>query len=166
MNMLLVFLALFFVLCLIALVIFCRIKLVPKMPQTLRNLIFSIENKLMWNSVLRAILQIYLLYCISIQISFNLFFTQSETNSNLDSVQDKKEKEVNILLTFVSLIGLIYFPIFCGKFLQKNFNQLVRPKFKAKYGSLYQNVDYYKRNALWFTSLFCVRRFLVALVLI
>ena len=123
-----------------------------------------IQNKLMWNSVLRAILQVYLLYCISIQVSLKLYFGENKPNDEKSG--DSKEKEVNVVLTFVSLIGLVYFPFFCTKFLSKHFNALKTPAFKAKFGSLYQNVDIYKRRALWFSGLFCVRRFLVALVLI
>ena len=40
------------------------------------------------------------------------------------------------------------------------------PQFKSKYDSLYQNLDYYKKEALWSTSFFLLRRILFAGVIV
>ena len=108
----------------------------------------------MFNSILRALMQTYLLNSIAMWRSFK------ETNF------DSSEKIVDFILAILFLAAYIAFPICTYKFLKKNNEKLPDPKFKVKYDSIYQNVDYHKERALPSTTLFLGRRIIFAFVII
>ena len=64
------------------------------------------------------------------------------------------------------LIVLLAFPIWIYFFLKKKESELPQPTLKAKYDSVYQNVDYFKNSALAYTSYFLVRRFAFAAIIV
>lgn len=53
-------------------------------------------------------------------------------------------------------------PIFSYIYLSRNFENLNKPKFQQKYGTLYQNLNLAQRQACVYTSLFCFKRILFA----
>ena len=99
-------------------------------------------------------MQTFLLTCIST-------FT-SLLNVNLTHTQGK----VDFAIAISIIIFAISFPIFTVKFLRRNKDKLSEPAFKSKYDSIYQNVDYYKDEALSHTSFFLTRRLLFAFVIV
>ena len=109
-----------------------------------------IKKKVMFNSVLRAFLQMYLLTCISIATSF----TQVSFGNSLGATDF-----VTTLLLFAVCLVV---PIVIHRLLTKNQEKLPSPQFKGKYESIYQNVDYHKPVALNNTAIFLLRRILFA----
>ena len=113
-----------------------------------------ILSKLMFNSVLRALMQTFLMTCISTLTSL--------LNVNLTHTQGKLDFAIAICI----ILFAVSFPIFTVKFLRRNNNKLLEPAFKSKFDSIYQNVDYYKEKALSHTSFFLTRRLLFACVVV
>ena len=64
------------------------------------------------------------------------------------------------------LVFAFSFIIFTYKFLYWKKDVLREPTFKAKYDSLYQNLEYYKKSALANTSFFLLRRLLFAALIV
>ena len=60
------------------------------------------------------------------------------------------------------MIFCVGFPIWSARFLFLNREKVPRPEFKAKYDTLYQNINYHHSKALLFTTYFLVRRFFFA----
>lgn len=108
----------------------------------------------MFNSIMRAMMQTYLITCISMwtAISMMTFTTGSDIT--------------NALLSLATLISAIGFPIFVYLLLTKKEAELPTPSFKAKFDSLYSNMDLYKKQAYGNTSLFLLRRLLFAFVIV
>ena len=104
----------------------------------------------MFNSILRACMQTYLTTCISLLFSLKVTTIES------------KEGIVSLTLALLTLCYIIGCPIFSKIFLYRKKDKLPQPDFKLRYDSLYQNIDYYKTQALLSTSWFFVRRFLFA----
>ena len=142
------------VLIIIALLVLCIKKILPRCCSCFQSLVNKILSKLMFNSVLRSLMQTYLLTCISTLTSL--------LNVNLTHTQGKVDFAIAICIT----IFAISFPIFTVKFLRRNKDKLREPAFKSKYDSIYQNVDYYKDKALSHTSFFLTRRLLFAFVIV
>ena len=76
------------------------------------------------------------------------------------------EGQVDFGLALVTIPASIGFIIFVYKFLHRKKDVLREPTFKAKYDSLYQNLEYYKETALANTSFFLSRRLLFAAVIV
>ena len=148
--MLLLVIGLIFALLLIVLLIVMRKKLEEKCHPTVKKVYYSIKQKLMFNSIIRAVLQMYLLTAISTLIS----------TTNFDKEADRPG--LNILLMILMLAGLLAFPVFSYFHLKRNEDRLRTPEFKGSYGTLYQTVEYYKPQALVYTTIFLVRRFIFA----
>ena len=138
----------------IALLVLCIKKVLPRCCSCFQSLVNKILSKLMFNSVLRSLMQTYLLTCISTLTSL--------LNVNLTHTQGK----VDFAIAICIIIFAISFPIFTVKFLRRNKDKLSEPAFKSKYDSIYQNVDYYKDEALSHTSFFLTRRLLFAFVIV
>lgn len=111
-------------------------------------------SKLMFNSILRALLQTYLQTCIS------AWFSLQSTNFATS------EAKVDFGLALITIAFAIGFIVFSYKFLHKKSKNLREPSFKAKYDSLYQNLEYYKKSALSNTSFFLLRRLLFAALIV
>ncbi len=69
--------------------------------------------------------------------------------------------------SFAVVLGLILiaYPIWIYVFMRKKEDQLPNPRFKAKYDSIYQNLDYYKKDALPHTAFFLLRRLCFAILI-
>lgn len=81
--------------------------------------------KLMFNSILRALMQTYLQTCLSLWFSFG--------QTNLGTSEGK----VDFGLACAMIVFAIGFIVFSYKFLQRKKDNLREPTFKAKYDSLY-----------------------------
>lgn len=141
---------------LVLLVILCRKKLVHRCKPCFGELITMIKNKLMFNSFFRSILQSYLLTCLSMWGSFSV--ANSRTSQGI----------IDFLVTVLICILAFSFPIFVHCFLRAKHEEdtLRLPETKAKYDSIYMNVDYYKQHALLNTTLFLARRLVLAFIIV
>ena len=139
---------------LIGLILVCRKYVLPKCCSIIQKLVSIISNKLMFNSILRAIMQTFLATSIAMWISL-----QQTDVSTTQGVTD-------LLIALAILCFTIVAPYLSLKLLRKKFERLREPTFKARFDSLYQNLDYYKPKALPQTSLFLIRRLLFALVIV
>jgi hypothetical protein len=149
-EILLFLLALALLLIFILGIVLFRKYVLPRCNSIGKLAITYVQNKLMFNSVLRALLQIYLSTAISTCISY---FKMSH---------GFKE---NLLIVIPVTLFLVSMPIFTQYFLDKNIEELSFKRFKSKYGSLYQNVNTFRKYATWFTTLFLVRRLIFACVI-
>jgi len=132
---------------LIALAVLVSKTLYHRLPEKAKKVFTSLKNKLMFNSVLRSLLQNFLPLCISsfVTLKYN---------------EPKKSVTAYILLC---LLCLCPFLVTCILRIQKH--PLGHPKIKAMIGTLYLNLDTTdKPLALLFTPAFLVRRIVFALV--
>ena len=139
---------------LIAIIVICRRNDILKRCPRIQKLVDFIKAKLMFNSILRTLLQAFLQTCITMWIA--LAKIELTTMEGL----------IDFTLAVLTLIFSILFPVVSLKFLRQNENHLREPAFKAKYDSIYQNVDYYKEKALVYSFLFLGRRLLFAFVIV
>ena len=86
----------------------------------------------MFNAILRALIQSYLLQSIKMWKTLRYY--------DFDSGQSITEFSFAIILGLV----LLSYPIWIKIFLTIKETSLGSPQFKAKYDSVYQNLDYYK----------------------
>ena len=108
----------------------------------------------MYNSILRSFMQSYLLACISMWY----YLLEKDFSSS--------EGIVNFCVALAILVVTVSFPIYAQCLLRKERDNLRDKTFKARYDSLYQKLDYYKRNSLVNTSLFLWRRLIFAFVIV
>lgn len=108
----------------------------------------------MFNSLLRAVMQTY------------FFITISMWNSFRNTQVDSSEGITNLITAILSLFAVVFFAWFSYRFLKKNLLNLPKSAFKAKYDSLYQNLDYYKIGALPNTFWFLSRRLAFSAVIV
>lgn len=142
------------VLLLIALILYCRRKVLPKCPMALQNLVKTIEGKLMYNSILRSLMQMFLSNSLTTWTTIRAF-----------NIVDSRAK-VEISVAFLTLAFLTAMPIWSYKFLRKHAHEVNTDAFKKKYDSLFQNVDLHKLKALSYTTYFLGRRLLFAFVIV
>ena len=111
-----------------------------------------LANKLMFNSVIRGLLESY--FPLGIATVYQLS-------------QDKWEEGdvLHQILAIITIIYLVIFPIFSLWFVLRYFKVLKTPRMLNKYGSFYQNVDPTRKVALRFTFYFCLRRLVFAMVI-
>ena len=93
---------------LIGVIVLCKIKCLPRCCNCFKKSVNFAQGKLMFNSILRALMQTYLINSIAMWRSF------SETNF------DSSEKIVDFVLAILFLVAYIAFPIYSCKFLRKN----------------------------------------------
>ena len=107
----------------------------------------------MYNSILRYILQ-------------SFFFVALSAMLNLRYAVIVEANVGNIFASGLTLGLLTAFTIFSYKFIKRNKSNLSDSSFKASYGSLYANVEYYNHNeALKYSFYFCLRRLINASVI-
>ena len=153
MNILLIAIVLIFFTCIITLVVMCRRFIQTRCCNCAKKGLRKIESKLMFNSVLRAVLEAYFTFAIAT-------WYQLKTASFEDS-----ESTTNFFLSLAFLSALILFPILQHCFLVKHQPNLEKEEMVDKYGSLYQNVKTEKTHFLRFTLYFCLRRLAFAFVI-
>ena len=83
--------------------------------------------------------------------------------SNTDFASD--DGWINFILSVLTLVYLVAFPILSLRYLLKNKAQLEKPRMIQKYGALYQNVNPTSSVALRFTTYFCARRLVFAILI-
>ena len=110
----------------------------------------------MFNSVLRAFLQKFLGTSLAVLISLR--------NTDVKVEGGKIDLIISIFLLTVMCMTILWVKGFLTKNSRRE--QLRRPNFKRRFDSLYQNVDYYKRDALIYPSLFMLRRLLFAFTIV
>jgi len=74
---------------------------------------------------------------------------------------------MSLVTSVLTTVFLLAFVIFTTRFMRKHVDDLEKKDFKASYGTLYQNVETYKKpEGLFFTPLFCVRRLIFAFTIV
>ena len=132
------------------LIILCKRTIVPRCCKPIQTLFQVIERKLLFNSVLRAILEVYLATCITMFHGFKSARTYTEL------------EKISYLFGLATAIFCFYFPFWTFNLLRKNADRLSDPHFSGRFNSLYQNLDVEKYEAHPFTLVFCLRRLLFA----
>lgn len=123
------------------------------MPLLVQIIFRKLSQKLMWNSILRTTIESY--YGIAMSVALNM--------RDSDMSWEKPTQMVNSLGILLFLPFLVGFPIWTYKFLVTNRFRLLDLDFKARYDTLYLNVDYFKPRALRFIQLLLFRRALMVL---
>lgn len=137
----------------ITLLVICKRVCLPRCCSPCQKLYFVIEGKLMFNSLLRACLQTFLVTMIALFATIRAI--------NLDTSQGRIDFGLLILIGLYS----IAFVVFSWKFLRAKKERLGDPAFRRHYESLYTNVDYLNPSALSFTCAYLIRRMLYAAVI-
>jgi len=83
-----------------------------------------------------------------------------------DTTFDSKESATDFTVALLLCIGLAGYAVWTTFFLRKNQEKLHRPEVRARFDSIYQNVDVYHRQALFHMSLFLARRLLFAFLIV
>ena len=127
-----------------------------RLSPKIRSILLKIKAKLMYNSVLRVVLQSYYGFLLS-----SLFaFKYTVIGDDYGSIQSK-------ISAVVILIALIGFNVFAFFFMRKNRDRLSQKTFRSSYGSLYVPGETHKKEAtLWYPVLFCLRRLLTGIVIV
>ena len=152
MNSLLVILLLAFIMLIIGLIWVCRKYIIPRCCSCGKSCCRILANKLMFNSVIRGLLESY--FPLSIATVYQLSQDKWEDGDVLHQI-----------LAIITIIYLVIFPIFSLWFVLRYFKILSTPRMLNKYGSFYQNVDPTRKVALRFTFYFCLRRLVFAMVI-
>ena len=152
MNSLLVLMVLTIVLLFIAMIVLCKKFVMPRCCGCMKAFCTYIGNKLMFNSVIRGLLESYFPLCIA------TFYQLSQNNWG-------DEQALHSGLAIITVIYIVLFPVFSLCFVLRNFKHLQKPIMRNKYGSFYQNVDPTRKVALRFTFYFCLRRVVFAMVI-
>jgi hypothetical protein len=113
----------------------------------------------MFNGIFRSLLETYLLLVMQTLLEVSgLNRTGMEVTAEVEEFSS-----INYMISLVMTAVLLALPIFVYCLLVKIGSDRLRdPKMKAKIDSLYQNLDYYRKEALCFTPLFLLRRFFFA----
>ena len=119
-----------------------------------KTIMRKIENKLMFNSILRACLETYFLVALASMYGL------------IHGKFDSSEGIVTFIIGLITLTYLILFPILANRFIIKKKEILGGEHAIEKYGSLYQNVDYMRTSSLRFTLWFCLRRLAFAMTIV
>ena len=136
--------------------VFCSRKVLPKCCPSFQKLIIAIKAKLMFNSVLRALLQTFFMTSISMWNSLK----QADPSSSKGLID--YASAITILLLAIAFIVLAYLNL--ERMYYKG--NLSKAETKAKYDSIYANVDYRNPKALYNTSFFLARRLVLAFVIV
>jgi len=136
----------------IMLVVYVWQKCWHRMPASVRKVYYSLKSKLMFSSLLRSSLQAYYGICL------NALYGLRAGNSR---------GTWNLITSIVATAGLLGFLVFTVVFMRKHKDDIGKKEFKASYGTLYQNVETYKKPAgLNFAAYFCARRLIYAFAIV
>ena len=132
----------------------CKCTIARFCPSCYKTVLTLIERKIFWNSVLRAGLETYFTTSIFFWYSYNQL-----TSTGL-------EGRISTSVWFAIGAYLFGFPILTFQLLFRNWRTIWKPDMRARYDSLYQNVEVYKGpGAFAFTLYFCMRRLIFAFVI-
>ena len=137
---------------LILLLAICKWTVLSRCPNFIQRVFNQLQSKLMYNAVLRTLLQLYLVQTISVMSSMKDF-------ASLDSSQ----VTVTISLLWILCIGFLVYSL---AFPYGYFESLADPKFRAKFGSLYTGVRTDSRVTVLYSFVFLLRRLVFALIVI
>ena len=126
-NVFLLILLALMLLILIILVRLVRNMIMTRCSRPIVKAVKFIEGRLMFNSLLRALLESYLNLAIAVCYSLGKLASNFGTNW------------IEFGLTLTLLIHVVGFPIFTTLFLRNRFDRLGSEQYKLRVGSLYQN---------------------------
>ena len=112
-------------------------------------------GKLVFNSLLRCIIQVYFSCCLALFSNVHIF----DRNQASDEV-------VNIIVSCIIVLIIVIFPIANAWFLRKRMDTLYKKSTRETYGSLYLDMRTYDARALYWTSIFLARRIIQAATII
>jgi hypothetical protein len=121
---------------------FLALLILSRLKKT-KKFVISIKKKLLWSPVLRGQIQTYFQSCLMVM-----------------AVIDKNDNKSQIFV--LKLLIVLLLPLFSYVKLRVNMKLLENPKFKQRYGTLYQNLNVLKHPVYEFISLFCLKRVLIA----
>ena len=104
---------------------YCRRSIMSKCWSPVKKLAKAIERKLMYNSVLRGLLEVYLMTAISMFNGLNAVSTYTI------------EEKISYLLALATAILCFYFPCWAFSFVRRNQHKLGKETFQRRYDSLY-----------------------------
>ena len=160
MNVLLVLLGCLSLVLLIALIVLCSVSVLPRCPGFVKTLISKVERKLMFNSLLRALLETYLVSTITALVALQ---SPTQPYSNTERMDS--------LATVLTVGGALAFPVLQFRFLYSTYSrsraEVDSEEFRARFDALFQNVEVSKGpRALSFTFFFLARRFFFAFTIV
>ena len=151
MDLMIVLVAITVIFSLILLLLLCKSLALTLCPSFFKAMVTKLLRKLMWNSVLRAILESYLATCIFVFVAASKFEAYTE------------EGRIEIVSTLATGIFYFAFPFKAWNFMFRNTREIRQPAMRMSYDSLYQNVETLKGPvALSMILLFCLRRLVFA----
>ena len=137
---------------LIALVLLC-VRLCPKGCARIQRLCSRIKNMLMFNSLLRYYIMTFLSTAIGCSMQLRRWIQNRDHASSAETI-----------VALLTLVGMLALTGVLTKLLIANKAKLKDTTFRQKYGTLYTPCDISKGAwPLVHTTLFCLRRFAVAL---
>jgi hypothetical protein len=75
-----------------------------------------------------------------------------------------EEGPTGVLMAILQLTILTLLPIFSAVFLRRNNERLGEEDFNRSYGTLYQGIKVHSPSCHFFTTFFCIRRLLIAVI--
>jgi hypothetical protein len=72
------------------------------------------------------------------------------------------DDDMSILIEFIKACILVALPLFSWVYLRRKFECLSKVDFKARFGTLYQNVSPFKKSVYMYSTFFFLRRLAVA----
>ena len=115
-----------------------------KCPKAFQDMLSYLRNYLSWCPLLRVLIENYM---------FSSFAVHRQFSAN--AIVDRNT--VNQVLAILTIVYLVVYPIWILYFLRKNMLTLYNQAVKNKYETVYLNVDYFKKSALAFTTIWLVR---------
>ena len=138
---------------LILLVLVCKNCCLHRCPSVVRNLILRLKNMLLYNSLLRYWMMVFLSFSLGCMMQIELT-TRDATLWN----------KVQSVISLIILIGFLLLTYIVTRHLFKIIKRLKDLSFRQSYGTLYVPCDVEKgRKAVIFVAIFCLRRFIVAI---
>lgn len=145
--MLVFLVAVIFVIALIFLVITCHSIMLRRCHKTVVGLLRSIKNKLMYNAVLRSLLETYL------QVAIVMWY-----GWRYRRVTDELSSKIDFLLQLLLTVFCFAFPILQHRFLAERVDRAgLDTSLDARFGSLYSNVKILSLESLAFSMVFLAR---------
>lgn len=120
------------------------------------------KKNLMFNPIIRMVLEASLDFSFAVFIMWTLVVTKDDENRNNPETQAFVMFNTYVVWTFLVIFSAL--PIFITIFLCCNFKRLKDKDFEDKYGAFYLGLNIDSRFSLIFPVQFVVRRFLFALM--
>ena len=126
------------------------LKFLPESCQTIHKFAFEIEKQLYWNSLIRVLMESFLILLLCCMIN----------TSHLDWTS--VSLAINSTLVIVIAATILGFPIVILCILNRYFYQLENLHFRSQYGTAYNGLDFRKgKMILVHISMFFLRRLLL-----